>query len=116
MILNIMIHVSYFQMEDEGNHGNDEIRSFVLSNLTAHHQSRVLCVLCSNPMKVYDQYPLIDGTFFLSPVKHARGSVEVCSSELDYYQRTALEEFSENKRKQRYKKRIPIKKFNSFTI
>ncbi len=71
------ILIFFPQMEDEGNHGNDEIRSFVLSNLTAHHQSRMLCVLCSAPMKVYDRYPLIDGTFFLSPVKHARGSIEV---------------------------------------
>lgn len=70
----------YLQMEDEGNHGNDEIRSFVLSNLTAHHQSRMLCVLCSAPMKVYDRYPLIDGTFFLGPVKHSKGSVEVSNS------------------------------------
>ncbi|XP_065221294.1 headcase protein isoform X1 [Planococcus citri] len=67
----------HVKMEDEGNHGNDEIRSFVLSNLTAHHQCRVICVLCSGPMKVYDRYPLIDGTFFLSPMKHAKGSVEV---------------------------------------
>lgn len=78
ILINFWFLFSFFlQMEDEGNHGNDEIRSFVLSNLTAHHQSRVLCVLCSTPMKVYDRYPLIDGTFFLSPVKHANGSVEV---------------------------------------
>lgn len=107
-----MIRVSWFQMEDEGNHGNDEIRSFVLSNLTAHHQSRVLCVLCSNPMKVYDQYPLIDGTFFLSPVKHARGSVEVCSSEFDYYKLTALKELSKNKRKRRHKSVFLLKKLS----
>lgn len=65
------------QMEDEGNHGNDETRLFILSSLAQHQKSRVSCVLCEEPMFVFDRYPLVDGTFFLSPKQHAPGCIEV---------------------------------------
>lgn len=65
------------QIEDEGNHGNDETRLFILSSLAAQHKSRITCVLCEEPMLVFDRYPLVDGTFFLSPRKHTPGCVEV---------------------------------------
>lgn len=65
------------QIEDEGNHGNDETRLFILSSLAAQHKSRVACVLCEEPMLVFDRYPLVDGTFFLSPKQHAKGCIEV---------------------------------------
>lgn len=68
------------QIEDEGNHGNDETRLFILSSLAAQHKSRVACVLCEEPMLVFDRYPLVDGTFFLSPRRHANGCIEVSSS------------------------------------
>ncbi|EAT37057.1 AAEL010908-PA [Aedes aegypti] len=64
-------------IEDEGNHGNDETRLFILSSLAAQHKSRVACVLCEEPMLVFDRYPLVDGTFFLSPKQHAKGCIEV---------------------------------------
>lgn len=72
-----MFHISYVQMEDEGNHGNDETRLFILSSLAQHQKSRVSCVLCEEPMFVFDRYPLVDGTFFLSPKQHAPGCIEV---------------------------------------
>lgn len=64
-------------MEDEGNHGNDETRLFILSSLAQHQKSRVSCILCEEPMLVFDRYPLVDGTFFLSPKQHAKGCIEV---------------------------------------
>lgn len=64
-------------MEDEGNHGNDETRLFILSSLAQHQKSRVCCILCEEPMLVFDRYPLVDGTFFLSPKQHSKGCIEV---------------------------------------
>lgn len=64
-------------MEDEGNHGNDDTRCFILSTLAAMHMSRVSCVLCESPMLVFDRYPLVDGTFFLSPRQHSKSCLEV---------------------------------------
>jgi hypothetical protein len=60
----------HIKMEDEGPHGNDEIRCFVLSNLSTHQITSVNCVVCSGELPVYDKYPLIDGTFFLSPERY----------------------------------------------
>ena len=67
-----------FQMEDEGNHGNDDTRCFILSTLAALQWSRVTCVLCRAAMLVFDRYPLVDGTFFLSPRQHSPACAEVC--------------------------------------
>lgn len=64
-------------MEDEGNHGNDETRLFILSSLAQHHKSRINCVLCEDSMLVFDRYPLVDGTFFLSPKRHTSDCIEV---------------------------------------
>ncbi|XP_018308088.1 headcase protein isoform X2 [Mycetomoellerius zeteki] len=65
------------QMEDEGNHGNDDTRCFILSTLAALQWSRVTCVLCRAAMLVFDRYPLVDGTFFLSPRQHSPACAEV---------------------------------------
>ena len=65
-------------MEDEGNHGNDETRLFILSSLAQSQKSRVNCILCEDAMLVFDRYPLVDGSFFLSPKQHAPGCIEVC--------------------------------------
>ncbi|XP_076295205.1 headcase protein-like isoform X2 [Lasioglossum baleicum] len=65
------------EMEDEGNHGNDDTRCFILSTLAALQWSRVSCVLCRAPMLVFDRYPLVDGTFFLSPRQHSPACAEV---------------------------------------
>lgn len=32
-------------------------------------------------MLVFDRYPLVDGTFFLSPKQHAKGCIEVSPAE-----------------------------------
>lgn len=50
---------------------------FVLSSLAAHKKTHVVCILCKDAMMVYDRYPLIDGTFFLSPIQHSKDCIEV---------------------------------------
>nr|XP_012153330.1 PREDICTED: uncharacterized protein LOC100879944 isoform X4 [Megachile rotundata] len=69
--------INGIHMEDEGNHGNDDTRCFILSTLAALQWSRVSCVLCRSPMLVFDRYPLVDGTFFLSPRQHSPACAEV---------------------------------------
>ena len=53
-----------------GPHGNDETRCFVLTNLSNHQVTELGCVICNSKLPVYDKYPLIDGTFFLSPQRY----------------------------------------------
>ncbi|XP_002099379.3 headcase protein [Drosophila yakuba] len=65
------------KIEDEGNHGNDETRLFILSSLAQSQMSRVACILCEEPLLVFDRYPLVDGSFFLSPKQHSSGCIEV---------------------------------------
>ena len=67
----------HLQIEDEGKHGNDDTRMFVLSSLAAHKKTHMACILCKEMMMVYDRYPLIDGTFFLSPIQHSKDCIEV---------------------------------------
>ncbi|KAH8259100.1 hypothetical protein KR026_002360, partial [Drosophila bipectinata] len=64
------------EIEDEGNHGNDETRLFILSSLAQSQMSRVACILCEEPLLVFDRYPLVDGSFFLSPKQHSSGCIE----------------------------------------
>ncbi|XP_040061439.1 headcase protein [Ixodes scapularis] len=63
------------KMEDEG--GSDDMRCFILSTLTANKMSRIPCILCHTQMNVFDRYPLVDGTLFLSPRQHSAGAVQV---------------------------------------
>lgn len=79
MILNFLSQLSCLisQIEDEGKHGNDDTRMFVLSSLAAHKKTHVVCILCKDAMMVYDRYPLVDGTFFLSPIQHSKDCIEV---------------------------------------
>ena len=60
----------HIKMEDEGPHGNDDTRCFILSNLSTYKATEIPCVLCNKALTVYDKYPLIDGTFFLSPMRY----------------------------------------------
>ena len=66
-----------WQMEDEGSYGNDDIRCFILSNLAMAKMSRTMCVVCTEPMAIYDRYPLVDGTFFLSPKQYSKACIPV---------------------------------------
>ncbi|KAK9881038.1 hypothetical protein WA026_014381 [Henosepilachna vigintioctopunctata] len=69
--------VEDLKTEDEGNHGNDDTRCFILSTLASQGRSKVQCVLCEDYLLVFDRYPLVDGTFFLSPRQHAKFCIEV---------------------------------------
>jgi len=67
----------HIKMEDECSIGNDETRIFILSNLASNKLNKVPCVLCNAILTVFDRYPLIDGTFFLSPRQHNRTCIKV---------------------------------------
>lgn len=67
------INSYHIKMEDD--HGNDETRNFILSTLSANRMNRVSCIMCHTSMMIFDKYPLIDGTFFLSPTQHSKGAV-----------------------------------------
>ena len=74
-------------MEDECSIGNDETRIFILSSLASNKMNKVPCVLCNAVLTVYDRYPLIDGTFFLSPRQQSRSCIQVSmspKSDLDF--------------------------------
>jgi hypothetical protein len=60
----------HIKTEDEGPYGNDETRCFVLTSLSSHKVTEVQCVVCALRLQVYDKYPLVDGTFFLSPQRY----------------------------------------------
>ena len=65
------------QMEDEGSYGNDDIRCFILSNLATARMPHAQCIVCQSAMTIYDRYPLIDGTFFLSPKQYTKACIPV---------------------------------------
>lgn len=73
----IKLNSYQIKTEDEGNHGNDDTRCFILSTLASHNRSKVQCVLCEEYLLVFDRYPLVDGTFFLSPRQHSKSCIEV---------------------------------------
>jgi len=58
------------RLEDEGPYGNDETRCFVLSHLSSLKIREIKCCLCNVILPIYDRFPLVDGTLFLSPVKY----------------------------------------------
>lgn len=71
-------------MEDDGSHGNDDTRVFVLSTLSNHKTGSLPCVLCKCELPVFDRYPLIDGTLFLSPQSYLQQNGSVKDSNLSY--------------------------------
>lgn len=60
----------HIKLEDEGQFGNDETRSFIMVTLSVRNIRSVDCVVCGDAMPVFDKYPLVDGTFFLSPRRY----------------------------------------------
>lgn len=58
----------HIRVEDEGPFGNDEIRCFVLSHFSSLCIRELKCVFCNDELKIYDRFPLVDGTLFLSPI------------------------------------------------
>ena len=66
-------------MEDECSIGNDETRIFILSSYASNKMNRVPCVLCKTMLHIFDRYPLLDGTLFLSPKQHNKSCIQVSS-------------------------------------
>lgn len=59
------------RLEDEGPYGNDETRSFVLSHFSSLCVRQMKCVICECKLAIYDKFPLLDGTLFVSPIKYS---------------------------------------------
>uniref|UniRef100_A0A8C9URQ2 Headcase middle domain-containing protein n=1 Tax=Spermophilus dauricus TaxID=99837 RepID=A0A8C9URQ2_SPEDA len=58
-------------MEDDAQVGQGEdLRKFILAALSASHRNVVNCALCHRALPVFEQFPLVDGTLFLSPSRH----------------------------------------------
>lgn len=64
------IHIEDVQ-EDE------DRRNFVLSNLTNKRMTALRCVFCKTQLPVFDRFPLVDGTLFLSPQAYDQFVVQV---------------------------------------
>lgn len=58
------------KLEDDGQYGNDETRDTLMKVLSACNTSIIPCACCHSPLQMYDQFPLVDGTLFLSPRKY----------------------------------------------
>jgi len=71
------INSYHIKMEDECSIGNDETRCFILSSYATHKMNKVPCVLCNSQMIIFERYPLIDGTFFISPRQHTSSCIQV---------------------------------------
>jgi hypothetical protein len=54
-----------------------ETRNFVLTNLLNKRMCSTRCVLCKTHLPVFDRFPLIDGTFFLSPQSYDEAAIQV---------------------------------------
>ena len=72
-----MVNGYHIKMEDDGYAAGDDTRSFVLSGLAFHRTNSVACVLCSEQLDVYDRFPLVNGTFYLSPLQPRECSLEM---------------------------------------
>jgi hypothetical protein len=59
------------RLEDDGPYGNDEIRCFVLSHFSSLFIREIGCIICGDELRIYDRFPLIDGTLFITPVQYA---------------------------------------------
>jgi hypothetical protein len=60
----------HIRVEDEGPYGNDDTRCFVLSHFSKLCIRDMRCVLCNDKLSIYDRFPLVDGTLYVSPVKY----------------------------------------------
>ena len=60
----------HLRLEDDGPYGNDEIRCYVLSHFSSLGLKEIPCVFCNCNLVIYDRFPLIDGTLFLSPISY----------------------------------------------
>ncbi|KAM4633884.1 headcase protein homolog isoform 2-T2 [Polymixia lowei] len=65
------LNTYHVRMEDDAQAGQGEdLRRFILSALSASQRNVVNCALCHRALPVFEQFPLVDGTLFLSPSRH----------------------------------------------
>ncbi|XP_041108463.1 headcase protein homolog [Polyodon spathula] len=65
------INTYHVRMEDDAQAGQGEdLRKFILAALSASHRNVVNCALCHRTLPIFEQFPLVDGTLFLSPSRH----------------------------------------------
>ncbi|XP_028858415.1 headcase protein homolog [Denticeps clupeoides] len=65
------LNTYHVRMEDDAHAGQGEdLRRFILSALSASHRNVVNCALCHRALPIFEQFPLVDGTLFLSPSRH----------------------------------------------
>lgn len=65
------LNTYHVRMEDDTHTGQgEELRRFILSALSASHRNMVNCALCQRALPVFEHFPLVDGTLFLSPSRH----------------------------------------------
>ncbi|KAF0875445.1 HDC protein, partial [Crocuta crocuta] len=65
------LNTFHVRMEDDAQMGQGEdLRKFILAALSASHRNVVNCALCHRALPVFEQFPLVDGTLFLSPSRH----------------------------------------------
>ncbi|XP_062912510.1 headcase protein homolog [Mobula hypostoma] len=61
----------HVRMEDDAQAGQGEdLRRFILAALSASQRNVVHCALCHRALPVFELFPLVDGTLFLSPSRH----------------------------------------------
>uniref|UniRef100_A0A4W3I931 Hdc homolog, cell cycle regulator n=1 Tax=Callorhinchus milii TaxID=7868 RepID=A0A4W3I931_CALMI len=65
------INTYHVRMEDDAQMGQGEdLRKFILTALSESQRYVVNCALCHTILPVFEQFPLVDGTLFLSPSRH----------------------------------------------
>lgn len=65
------LNTYHVRMEDDAYAGQGEdLRKFILSALSACHRNVVNCALCQRVLPIFEHFPLVDGTLFLSPSRH----------------------------------------------
>ena len=69
----------HIKMEEDSMSGMDDVHTFVLNHLSTYKIASLNCTLCKNELCIFDRYPLIDGTLFLSPQAYDNQVLRVIS-------------------------------------
>jgi hypothetical protein len=82
----------HIRLEDEGPYGNDETRCFVLSHFSSLNIKELNCIFCDCPCVIYDRFPLVDGTLFVSPCMYdkSRSIPAIVSNKQQYINAVCL--------------------------
>ncbi|XP_046849516.1 headcase protein homolog [Xenia sp. Carnegie-2017] len=68
------VNPCHIKMDDDFSQSDDP-RSIILKALVSNCQTAVRCVTCNRDLPVFANYPLLDGTFFLSPKELTPGCI-----------------------------------------